>query len=75
MTLKEARELAGLSRAALAASAGTTTTTIYDIERGRNLRPSYETVMNIIRALQDAGLKGVTPEQLFPLPELSRSAQ
>lgn len=69
MTLREARKLAGLSRQALAQKANTTTTTIYDIERGRNLRPSHETVVRIVRALQQHGLAGLTSDDLFPVPD------
>lgn len=69
VTLHEARKIAGLSRNRLAELAGTTTTTIYDIERGRNQRPSYKTVTQIVRALQNAGLRGITAEELFPVPQ------
>ena len=71
MTLKEARELVGLSRDALAEAAGTTPTTIYDIENGRNQNPSHETVVRIVRALQSAGLKGITSDTLFPVEAAS----
>lgn len=71
VTLKEARELAGLSRDALAKAADTTTTTIYDLEVGRNQNPSHETVVRIVRALQTAGLKGITTEALFPVEAAS----
>jgi DNA-binding XRE family transcriptional regulator len=69
MTLREARDIAGLSRNRLAELADTTTTTIYDIETGRNARPSYETVVRIVRALQRCGLAGITAEQLFPVED------
>ncbi len=69
VTLREARKVAGLTRAHLAELSETTTTTIYDIETGRNQRPAYETVVRIVRALQGAGLKGVTADQLFPVSE------
>lgn len=69
MTLEEARQLAGLSRAALAELAGTTGTTIYDIETGRNRRPSFDVVTRIVRALHRSGLRGITAEQLFPVDE------
>jgi len=67
--LKQARDLAGFTRNRLAELAGTTTTTIYDLETGRNKRPAYETVVRLVRAFQDAGLKGITAEQLFPVDE------
>lgn len=69
MTLREARELAGLSQRALADRARTTATTISDLETGKNERPAYELVMRIIGALQRSGLRGLTPEQLFPLDD------
>jgi transcriptional regulator with XRE-family HTH domain len=69
MTLREARDIAGLTRDRLAELSGTTATTIYDIETGRNARPSHETVVRIVRALQRTGLAGVTAEQLFPVQD------
>lgn len=71
MTLLEARKIAGLTRQALAEKAGTTTTTIYDIEAGRNQRPSHETVVRIVRALNQHGLAGLTAEDLFPVPAVA----
>lgn len=75
MTLSEARRIAGLSRQALAEKAGTTSTTIYDIERGRNQRPSHETVVRIVRALQQHGLTGVEADELFPVPDSEPTVQ
>jgi DNA-binding XRE family transcriptional regulator len=69
VTLREARKIAGLSQQALAEKAGTTTTTIYDIEVGRNHRPSHETVVRIVRALNLHGLAGLTAEDLFPVTD------
>ena len=74
MTILEARRLVGYTRHRLAEAAGTTTTTIYDLETGRNKRPAYETVVRLIRALQEAGLKGITAEQLFPVEDESSTA-
>lgn len=74
MTLREARNLTGLSRDRLAALADTTTTTIYDIETGRVANPSYETVVRIVRALQRSGLSGLTIEQVFPVAESAENA-
>lgn len=68
MTLKDARELAGLTQSALERNAGLTTGTVHDIESGRNANPSYQTVACLVLALRDAGLKGLTAETLFPLP-------
>lgn len=72
MTLIEARKIAGLTRQGLADKAGTTTTTIYDIEAGRNLRPSHETVVRIVRALNHQGLAGLTADDLFPVAAVTR---
>ncbi len=69
MNLREARNLAGLSRNRLAEMAGTTTTTIYDLETGRNANPAHETVVRIIRALQRVGLSGLTMDQIFPVAD------
>lgn len=69
VTLQDARKIAGLSRQALAEKAGTTATTIYDLEAGRNQRPSHETVVRIVRALNQHGLAGLTAEDLFPISE------
>lgn len=75
MTLRDARTLAGMTQEKLASLAGTTATTIYDIESGRNARPSHETVVRIVRALQRAGLVGITWDQLFPVDEPTADAK
>ena len=67
VTLRDARELAGLTRERLAELAHVNATTIYDIETGRNANPSHTNVVRIVRALQRAGLAGLTSEQLFPV--------
>ncbi len=67
MTLIEARESVGWSRAELARKAGLKDGDIYDLEHGRNRRPSWDSVYKITEALRGAGLKAVTPEQLFPV--------
>ena len=69
LTLRSARELAGLSQAELERRAGLPTGTVHDLESGRIESPSWARVISIVRALQRAGLKGVTGEQLFPVPE------
>jgi transcriptional regulator with XRE-family HTH domain len=69
MTLKVARELAGLSQIELDRRAGLPTGTTHDLESGRVESPSFERVVLIVRALRRAGLKGVEGEQLFPVPE------
>jgi len=74
MTLREARDLAGLTRDRLAKAAGTTTTTIYDIETGRSVHPSHHLVVRIVRALQRAGLAGLTIEQVFPVADDDQAA-
>jgi transcriptional regulator with XRE-family HTH domain len=67
LTLREARQLLGLSQQQLAERAGEKRSAIDDIENGRSSRPSYELVMNIFRALQGAGLNGIAVEDVFPL--------
>jgi transcriptional regulator with XRE-family HTH domain len=69
MTLKQARELAGLSQAELDRRAGLATGTIHELESGRTESPSWERVVRIVRALRRAGLKGIDGEQLFPVPD------
>lgn len=71
MTLKEAREIAGLTQTELAVEAGCTQTTIYDLENDRNRRPAFATVVRIVRAFHRRGLRGITAEELFPVPEHS----
>jgi predicted transcriptional regulator len=71
MTLKEARELVGLSQIALDRAAGVPGGTVHDLETGRVESPSWTRVVLIVRALQTAGLKGISGEQLFPVPDNS----
>jgi len=69
MTLREARTLVNLTAAELATKAGLDRSTIYDLEANppRNNRPSWELVYRVTEALREAGLPGVTYEQLFPV--------
>lgn len=73
MDLKEARRLTGLTQTRLAELAGLQQTTIYDLEAGRNRRPSHEAVTRIVRALQRSGLAGISAEELFPVPDDERT--
>lgn len=75
MTLREARDMAGLTRDQLAALAGVKSANIYDIEAGRNKRPAHEIVVRIIRAFHRRGMAGITAETLFPVSELSATAK
>ncbi len=68
MTLKDARELAGLSQNELDRRAGLPIGSIFELENGRTKSPSWDRVVRIVRALKRAGLKGVDAEQLFPVP-------
>ena len=68
ITLKTARQLKGITQTELAELAGVDQTTISDLEIGRNLNPSWETVARIALAL------GVEPFELFPLPDLETVA-
>ena len=74
VTLLEARKLTGLTRQALADLADTNTTTIYDLETGRNKAPSHVIVVRLVRAFQKAGLRGLTAEDLFPVEREEQSA-
>lgn len=67
MTLQEARESVGWNRAELARQAGMKDGDIYDLEAGRVRRPSWDSVYRITEAFRRAGMKGLTPEQIFPL--------
>ena len=67
MTLREARELAGLSQTALADYADTQAQTISDLETGRNSNPSYHLVTRIVAALRSCGLRGLMADQIFPV--------
>lgn len=69
MTLKQARNLTGLSQRQLDSLAGVQPGTVSDIELGRNSRPAHDTVVRIIRALHRKGLVGVTADELFPVPD------
>lgn len=67
MTLEEARKSVGWNRVELERRAGLKDGVIYDLETGRNRRPSWETVFKVTEALRAAGLKALTPEQIFPV--------
>lgn len=70
MTLKDARDLAGVTQTRLEDLGGLTRGAVHDLESGRNERPSHETVTRVIHGLRRAGLRGVTAEQIFPVPGL-----
>lgn len=77
MTLEEARRLLGWSARRLAREAGEHAANIADIEKGRNERPAYALVMNIVTALRRGGLPGIKPEDVFdfePQPESKAQA-
>lgn len=67
ISLVDARTLLGWTQAKLAAASGLKVTAISDLETGRNEHPGYATVMRIVGALQDGGLKGLKPEDVFPV--------
>lgn len=69
LTLRNARDLAGLSQRQLARRAGLKFSQISDYEQGRVRRPSHDFVVRVIRALRKSGLAGVTAEQLFPVSD------
>lgn len=65
MSLREARQQAGLTQVALAKRAGVDQTTISDVETGKNRNPSWETVKRISDAL------GMDPSALFPINQVA----
>lgn len=71
MTLKEARDLAGLTQRQLADLANVKAGSISDVELGRIQHPSHRFVVRVVRALNARGLRGVTSEQVFPVDEPS----
>ena len=64
MTLKAARDLAGLSQVALAKATTISQQRISDIERG-DTEPSFDEIESIVTALRANGLLGVTAGHLF----------
>jgi predicted transcriptional regulator len=69
MTLEQARGLVKKGLRELARDAGVGKDTVSRIEAGR-LDPenvSYGDIMRIVRALQRAGLPGLSVEELFPI--------
>lgn len=71
ITLTQARELLGWSQAKLADAAGEKVANIFDLENGRNRRPSFALVMRVVAALQRGGLTGIKPEDLFQVDPLA----
>ena len=69
ISLVDARGLIGWTQARLASAAGLKVTAISDLETGRTGNPGYTTVMRIVGALQDAGLKGLKAEDIFPVDQ------
>lgn len=69
LTLREARELTGLSQRAFARFAGVKFSAVADVEGGRIAKPSHDFVTRVMRALHRRGLEGIAVEQVFPVPE------
>lgn len=69
IALKDARGLVGMSQSDLDRAANLPAGTVHALESGRIESPSWARVVLIVRALQAAGLKGITGEQLFPVPD------
>lgn len=67
MTLSDARGLIGWTQTQLAREAGTSVSTINDLENDNNKNPGYQLVMRVVKALQRGGLPGVTAEDIFPV--------
>jgi transcriptional regulator with XRE-family HTH domain len=64
MTLKEARRLTNLTQQKLEELAVVDRGAVYDLEAGRNRRPSHETVTRVVRALRKSGLPGITSDDI-----------
>lgn len=69
MTLKDARELLGISQHRLDREAGLPKGSTWELETGANLQPSHEKVVRLVRALRRLGLAGADAEKLFPVTE------
>jgi len=67
--LVAARQLVGWSRSELARRAGQHIATVQALETGGSQAPSFKLVMAVVRALRRGGLRGLRPEDLFPLEE------
>jgi predicted transcriptional regulator len=67
--LKTFREHLGISQIELDARAGIREGTTFDLESGRNKRPAHETVVRIVRAFHRSGMRGVTTDQIFHVPD------
>jgi transcriptional regulator with XRE-family HTH domain len=65
MNLEQTRKAKGFTQTELDEKAGLTKGTVSDIERGKNRRPSWEVVKRIAETL------GSTPEELFPIHDIS----
>lgn len=64
MKLREARKAVGLSKMKLETLAGVSRNTVYNIEAGKNLNPSWGDVVAITNALRAAGMPGLQPEDI-----------
>jgi transcriptional regulator with XRE-family HTH domain len=67
MTLREARRLLGWTQQEMARRSGVKQQQISIFERGELERVAWPDVANLVMALQRAGLKGITAEELFPV--------
>jgi DNA-binding XRE family transcriptional regulator len=65
--LRNARLMLGLSQGELAKLAGVKKQTVHELEVGRIRHPRWCDVFRLTHGLRQAGLKGVTPEQIFPV--------
>ena len=66
--------MVGWTQTELAEEAGTAISTISDLERGGNKNPGYALVMRIVAALRRGGLRGLSPEDVFPIPTTDEAA-
>jgi transcriptional regulator with XRE-family HTH domain len=69
--LRLARETTGLTQQQLADAAGVKAATVSDLENGRNHEPSHEKVVHIYQALQQHGLRNMSMDEVFAVPEIA----
>jgi predicted transcriptional regulator len=75
MTLREARRLLGWSQTHLARRSGVKQQQISILELGEIERVAWMDVSRLVTALQRAGLKGITAEELFPVELVAPAEQ
>jgi transcriptional regulator with XRE-family HTH domain len=75
MTMKDARKLLGWSQTHLARRSGLSQQMVSYLETGQIKRVAWTDVSRLVMALQRAGLKGITAEELFPVEPIVPTEQ